>query len=105
MGRSSALKLVPVEAVLISAQSSRNCCARGASWRPRRSGDPCCAGLPPQDYLVLLHAELSLFTDGRHMKEGYTDADSALMMTAVGLTSEALLVSGGVINPNKDDLR
>jgi len=39
------------------------------------------------------------------MKEGYTDADSALMMTAVGLTSEALLVSGGVINPNKDDLR
>jgi len=41
----------------------------------------------------------------RYTKEGYGDADTVLMMTAVGLTSEATLVSGGVINPQEDDLR
>jgi ATP-dependent Zn protease len=41
----------------------------------------------------------------RYTKEGYGDADTVFMMTAVGLTSEALLVSGGVINPQEDDLR
>jgi len=41
----------------------------------------------------------------RYTKEGYDEADSVLMMTAVGLTSEAMLVSGGVINPHEDDLR
>lgn len=41
----------------------------------------------------------------RYTKEGYGDAEIVLMMTAVGLTSEALLVSGGVINPKEDDLR
>lgn len=41
----------------------------------------------------------------RYTKEGYGDADTVLIMTAVGLTSEALLVSGGVINPHEEDLR
>lgn len=41
----------------------------------------------------------------RYTKEGFADADTVLMMTAVGLTSEAMLVSGGVINPNEDDLK
>jgi ATP-dependent Zn protease len=41
----------------------------------------------------------------RYTKEGYGEADTVLMMTAVGLTSEAMLVSGGVINPQEDDLR
>jgi len=40
----------------------------------------------------------------KYTKEGYTDADTVLIMTAVGLTSEAMLVSGGVINPKEDDL-
>jgi len=40
----------------------------------------------------------------RYTKEGYADADVVLMMTAVGLTSEAMLVSGGVINPKEDDV-
>jgi hypothetical protein len=37
-------------------------------------------------------------------RQGYADADIVLMMTTVGLTSEAMLVSGGVINPNENDL-
>jgi ATP-dependent Zn protease len=41
----------------------------------------------------------------RYTKQGLGDADTVLMMTAVGLTSEAMLVSGGVINPAEDDLR
>jgi hypothetical protein len=41
----------------------------------------------------------------RYKADGYGDADTVLMMTAVGLTSEAMLVSGGVINPHEDDLR
>ncbi len=40
----------------------------------------------------------------RYTREGYADADTVLMMTAVGLASEAMLVSGGVINPREDDL-
>ena len=40
----------------------------------------------------------------RYTKEGYADADTVLMMTAVGLTSEAMLISGGVVNPYEDDL-
>lgn len=40
-----------------------------------------------------------------YTKQGLGDADTVLMMTAVGLTSEAMLVSGGVINPAEDDLR
>ena len=38
-------------------------------------------------------------------RQGLADADTVLMMNAVGLTSEAMLVSGGVIDRKEDDLR
>jgi ATP-dependent Zn protease len=36
---------------------------------------------------------------------GLRNADFVLGLTAVGLTTEALLVSGGVINPEEEDLQ
>ena len=41
----------------------------------------------------------------QYTKQGLADADLVMMMTTVGLTAEAMLVSGGVINPNEDDLK
>lgn len=45
------------------------------------------------------------YTRYKGQGQDFADADTVLMMTAVRLTSEAMLVSGGVINPKEDDLR
>src|SRR5712692_8213054 len=41
----------------------------------------------------------------RYCKERVADVETVLDSTAVGLTSEAMLVSGGVINPQEEDLQ
>jgi ATP-dependent Zn protease len=41
----------------------------------------------------------------RYAKQGLADADYVLGLTAVGLTSEAMLVTGGVINAEEEDLK
>jgi hypothetical protein len=41
----------------------------------------------------------------RYKVGGDGDADTVLTMTTVGLTSEAMLDSGSVVNPHEDDLR
>ena len=40
----------------------------------------------------------------QYTKSGFAEADVVLGLTAVGLTSEAMLVTGGVINPQEEDL-
>jgi len=41
----------------------------------------------------------------KYVEWGLRNADFVLGLTAVGLTSEAMLVSGGVINPHEEDLQ
>jgi ATP-dependent Zn protease len=57
----------------------------------------------PQKVLELTGRNCPGYT--RYSKWGLANADYVLDMTAVGLTAEATLVSGGVINPEEDDLQ
>lgn len=57
----------------------------------------------PQKVLELTGRNCPGYT--RYTKHGLGDADYVLGLTAVGLTSEAILVSGGVINPQEEDLQ
>lgn len=59
--------------------------------------------IDPQKVLELTGRNCPGYT--RYTKKGLADAETVLDSTAVGLTSEALLVSGGVINPHEEDLQ
>jgi ATP-dependent Zn protease len=59
--------------------------------------------IDPQKVLELTGRNCPGYT--RYTKEGLADAETVLGSTAVGLTSEALLVSGGVVNPQEEDLQ
>ena len=61
------------------------------------------ATVDPQKVLELTGRSCPGYT--RYCKEGPADAETVLDSTAVGLTSEAMLVSGGVINPHEEDLQ
>jgi ATP-dependent Zn protease len=58
--------------------------------------------IDPQKVLELTGRNCPGYT--RYSKWGLANANYVLDMTAAGLTAEAMLVSGGVINPEEDDL-
>src|SRR5271166_946063 len=58
--------------------------------------------IDPQKVLELTGRDCPGYT--RYTKSGLAPAEYVLDSTAVGLTSEALLVSGGVVNPHEEDI-
>jgi hypothetical protein len=59
--------------------------------------------IDPQKVLELTGRNCPGYT--RYATQGFSNADYVLGLTAVGLTSEALLVSGGVISRDEEDLQ
>jgi ATP-dependent Zn protease len=59
--------------------------------------------IDPQKVLELTGRNCPGYT--RYASQGLSNADYVLGLTAIGLTSEAMLVSGGVINRHEEDLQ